>query len=376
MRQAPVVNMGTIVLYDILGREHPGCDRQAQLAKAMQWLCRAQDANADGGVSEGYHLFHGWLPSYPETTGYIIETFFDHYHATGDESLRDRALRMADWLISIQSPDGSITDSQFRRKLVFDTGQVLFGLVRAYRESGLEEYSAAAARAGTWLVEAQDDDGAWRRYALDDVPHSYYSRVAWSLLQLHSITRSQQLVDAAVRNVRWVLAQQRDTGWFDSAGFTTATNPAPFTHTIAYTIRGVLECGIYLNEARFVSAAVKAMDNLLEHVPEDGRVGGTYDASWRGDTSFSCLTGTAQLAIILHRLFQHTGRRRYLTGATKIGTYLATKQELRASSPDLHGAIAGSDPIWGRYIHFCYPNWAAKFFADSLLIAAATQVKA
>jgi hypothetical protein len=32
------------------------------------------------------------------------------------------------------------------------------------------------------------------------------------------------------------------------------------------------------------------------------------------------------------------------------------------------GAIAGSAPIWGRYSMFEYPNWAAKFFADALML--------
>ena len=30
--------------------------------------------------------------------------------------------------------------------------------------------------------------------------------------------------------------------------------------------------------------------------------------------------------------------------------------------------MAGSAPIWGRYSMFEYPNWAAKFFADALMI--------
>jgi rhamnogalacturonyl hydrolase YesR len=376
MNRAPVVNMGTIVLYDILGREHPGCDAESQLNKVVQWLCTAHDATSDGGVSEGYHLFHGWLPSYPETTGYIIETFFDYYHLTGDQSLRERAIRMADWLLSVQHPDGAIPDSQHRRKLVFDTGQVLFGLVRAYRETGSDEYRDAATRAGAWLVSVQNPDGAWRRHALGEAPHTYYSRVAWSLLELHSVTQSQDLVDAAISNIRWVQQQQRESGWFDCAGFSPDSNASPFTHTIAYTIRGVLECGLYLKDAEFVRAARGAVDGLLQHLPDDGRAPGTYDSAWRGDSSFSCLTGDAQLAIILHRLHRHTGRRRYLLGAGKIMGYLATKQELRASNPNLHGAIAGSDPIWGKYIHFCYPNWAAKFFADALLLAGETRPEA
>ena len=48
------------------------------LSAAIDWLCRAQDVrdgHADaGGVSAGWSFEDGWLPSYPETTGYIIET--------------------------------------------------------------------------------------------------------------------------------------------------------------------------------------------------------------------------------------------------------------------------------------------------------------
>ena len=51
---------------------------------AVQWLCRAQDVSGDGGVARSYSLVYnpffkrrGWTPSYPETTGYIIPTFFE-----------------------------------------------------------------------------------------------------------------------------------------------------------------------------------------------------------------------------------------------------------------------------------------------------------
>ena len=47
------------------------------LLAAEAWLCRAQDASGDGGVSYGYSLRGGWRPSYPETSGYIATTFFD-----------------------------------------------------------------------------------------------------------------------------------------------------------------------------------------------------------------------------------------------------------------------------------------------------------
>jgi len=35
---------------------------------------------------------------------------------------------------------------------------------------------------------------------------------------------------------------------------------------------------------------------------------------------------------------------------------------------EVRGGIAGSWPIWGAYSRFEFPNWAAKFFADALML--------
>jgi len=48
--------------------------------------------------------------------------------------------------------------------------------------------------------------------------------------------------------------------------------------------------------------------------------------------------------------------------------YLKTTQKLDHADEIVRGGIAGSSPIWGDYSRFEYPNWAAKFFADALLM--------
>ena len=78
------------------------------LEEAMQWLCRAQDCStsADGGVARHYSLLDGWSSSYPETTGYIAQTFLAYHELMPDSDYRERADRMLKWLASIQSADG------------------------------------------------------------------------------------------------------------------------------------------------------------------------------------------------------------------------------------------------------------------------------
>src|SRR6185436_6062964 len=75
---------------------------RAHLDATMAWLCKAQDSVEGGGVSAGYSVIDGWLPPYPETTGYIIPTFYDYARLTGREEFRLRARRMADWELEVQ----------------------------------------------------------------------------------------------------------------------------------------------------------------------------------------------------------------------------------------------------------------------------------
>jgi hypothetical protein len=48
--------------------------------------------------------------------------------------------------------------------------------------------------------------------------------------------------------------------------------------------------------------------------------------------------------------------------------FLKRTHRVENREPPLKGAIAGSFPIWGGYSRFEFPNWAAKFFADALIM--------
>lgn len=357
-----------IALYDSLGKQSTKLSSDAHLVKAMKWLSLAQNSSKDDGVSEGYHFLHGWLPSYPETTGYIIETFFDYNVIKNDQRYRTKAIRMADWLVSIQNSDGSIPDSYFKNKMVFDTGMVIFGLSRTYNETGDVKYRKAAIRAADWLIDVQEEEGSWIKFSTDDIPHTYYSRVAWSLLTAHSITGNDRYKRCCKRNIEWCLKQQDADGWFNKASFNLKNHHKPFTHTIAYTLRGILEAGMYLEEQRYIDAVTLALDNQMKNIKEDGYASGTYGKHWKAHEKFNCLTGNAQLAIIYNKAYLATGNDSYRKIAKHMNEYLRRKQELRTSNINIHGALAGSYPIWGDYIHYCYPNWATKFLAESLIV--------
>jgi len=352
---------------------------RTHLDATMQWLGRAQDATGTGGVARSYslrfkkaHGRRGWLAAYPETTGYIIPTFFDYAALTGEETYRQRAIRMAEWETTVQLECGAVQGGVIGfppTPAIFNTGQVLFGWCRAFRETGEHRFGKAASRAADFLVEAQDPDGAWRRhgsrYARSGV-NVYDVRTAWGLLEAFEVSGDSRYREAAARNLDFALGRQARNGWF--AHCCLEDDARPLLHTLAYTMEGLLEAGARLKNQVYVEAARRAADALRDRQRSDGSLAGRFDAAWRPVSRWSCLTGDAQVAIVWLRLFELTGDAAYREPADRILRYLESTQDLEAADPGVRGGIKGSQPIWGAYGPFEYLNWAAKFFADALML--------
>lgn len=349
------------------------------LETAMTWLCAAQDAAEEGGVSALYDLRSGtWGPPYPETTGYIIPTFFDYAARRGLENYRERAIHMADWLLTLQLENGAFPIGPLwldweRTPIVFDTGQILHGLMRTFNETGSQKYLESACRAGDWLAEIQAPNGNWEKHVSLGYVHTFNVRSAWGLLRLYSSSQVPRHLAAATANLDWALTQQDPNGWFHNAGF--QPEVAPLTHTIAYTIEGLLESGIQLADQRYIDAARLAADALRKKQLEEGFLRGRYGPGWNSSLNWSCLTGTAQMALVWLRLYQTYQDEKDLNAALAANQYVKRRQLLRSPLPGVKGGIAGSYPIYCEYEPYRNLNWAVKFFADSLMLTEQLQIE-
>ena len=376
------------MLRDVFDRREPRRDDDVHLRAAIQWLGRAQDAAAcGGGLSAGYSFRHGWLPPYPETTGYTIPTWLTYAARSGDRNWATRAARAGDWEIDIQLPGGGVRGGQGINDdpVVFNTGQVILGWCALHRHSGEVTYLQAAARAADWLLSVQDADGAWRRHTYESTAHAYHSRVAWALLEVAEATGDRRYATAAARNIDWVAGGARRRGWLDAMAF--RPGEAAFTHTIAYTYRGLLECGQRLPEAEAEPAqrlARQGAEHLLrcfelnkpDYDAEPRPLPATLGEGWRPvDESASCVTGNAQIALLWLRLAQIDAAQpaqalRWTNSALKLLDQVKETQSLHSRHPGVRGGVPGSAPCWGWYLRLTYPNWAAKFFADALMALA------
>jgi len=330
----------------------------------MRWLRCAQ--RSDGGIAAYYSLLAGYAPSYAETTGYLVPTFYDYASMTESEEFRQSARRMTEYLLPLQLSCGAFpagVGETMPVPSVFNSGQILMGLVRAYRETGEQRIRDAAIATGDWLLQVQHPDGRWEGPTYQGRTHTYYTMVAWALAVLGSTLQDERYLKVAQRNVELVLRYERSQGWFDGINLSGHPN---YLHFIAYLIQGLLETALLVGDDAAVQAASRGAWRLLRCFEICKQLPGAFGPNWRPTRRFACLTGNAQLSCVWLRLYQMTDDLRYLNAALKVNESL--KGRLINQAPrGVAGGVAGSYPIWTRYHPLHYINWGAKFMADALM---------
>ncbi len=385
-----------VLLSDLLNRRTEPQENITHCKAALQWLFRAQDMAKVGGIAAEYNFSWGWSLPYPEVSGYIIPTMLNLARQFPNEfdtaNLLARASRIADWLVTIQHPDGSYDAGLYfdakvhgRRQLAqkasvretpsaFETGQILWGLSAIYEQTGEKRYLEAAFKAADWLVQQQSDGGTWS-IEEQGIPVSFSALTARHLASLAKLTGKKKYEEAAINNCNWCLSKQNDVGWFDACAHTPGF--PPWTHGIAYAAQGLLEAGIYLRKNEYIEGAMKTGDALLKvyslrgfksvYRQENGFLPARFSSAWSSKDNFNCLVGNAQISLVWSTLYQVTNDVRYLNGALKINHDLKSLQVLKCPNTGIMGGIKGSHPIWGFYRTFGYPAWAVKFFIDTLI---------
>lgn len=346
-------------------------EKKSALDSAASWLMTAQRANNDGGMSS-YHLVNKWSSSYPETSGYIMPTLIHYGKKNNQHEAIDSAMRTADFLLKIQKESGGWQGgriSENRPEIVFNTGQVIRGMIAAHKHSGESKYLDAAIKAGLWLADIQHQEGFWQNHALMGKARVYDTFVDAPLLQLFEITGEEKFRNSAILNLDWVIRDKlQENGWYEDCDNTVKRNDKPILHTIAYTIDGLLDCGFFLGENKYIMGAEAGALKLRDLFLSQGYLSGRYDGNWKGSEYLLC-TGCAQMAIAWLKLYSIYDDMVYLRAAQRMtGLLIFIQTRNFKETNNTIGAIPGSFPIWGRYEPFAFPNWATKFFCDALML--------
>ena len=127
------------------------------------------------------------------------------------------------------------------------------------------------------------------------------------------------------------------------------------------------DIGELLNENRFLKAAQKSLDKILENMDKKGFIPGRFDSDFNSTVKWACLTGIAQIGVTSMKAYQKFGEQKYFKFAFKIKEFLKSCQNNVYEEYGGKGAMWGSWPISGGYGRYEVLNWAVKYFVDLLL---------
>lgn len=343
---------------------------EERIYKALSWF--RQSLMKSGGSSAKYSLLYdSFFPAYPETTGYWLNTIFfvkQHFpqvytRVFGEKNVE---VELKDWLLSVQRLDGtfpgSFGDYFNQPPRVFNNGQIILGLLKYYEHYKEERVMESVIQSADWLVKVQAKDGGWKQFTIHQL--SSNTRTAWALMLLSKVTGEKKYLESATKNIEYAISLQLPNGYFLQNGFD--TNGIPFTHSMAYAIKGMLEVASLSGNERWMASTEKAFIPLLSLIKEDGFLVGQLDEDFNSTSNYCCLTGNCQLSVVGFKLFSLTGKEEYRAAANLLLNYVKAKQ-IKSDVPALSGGISGSWPISGGYCPYEIPNWSVKFFVDALI---------
>lgn len=300
--------------------------------KAIQWIYKNTLDNKGIAVSSKEKFV------YPEVTGYYIPTLL----RWGEKRL---AQSYAKYLCSIQKTDGSWYDHADTNPYVFDSAQVLKGLL-SIRDL-LPEVDSHIIKCCDWLLKHVSPEGrlftdstdAWGddENFCSELVHTY---CLTPLEEAATIYNRSDYHEAAIKIKSYYLQNYKEKILHFSL----------LSHFYAYVMEGLLDMG----EKNLIQ---EAMNNIDDFKLKDGAIPGLNNVKW------VCSTGLFQLALVWYKL-----------GELEKGNQLF---DYACSLQNATGGWYGSYPtsVLNRFARgqqkaYYFPkaeiSWANKYFLDAL----------
>lgn len=269
---------------------------------------------------------------YPEVTGYYIPTLIRWGY-------RELAIDYAKWLISIQHDDGSWYDTFAQMPYVFDTAQILKGLLAAYSIWPDENVKNAIIKGAMWLAGNIQHDGRFK--AADEsiwkMPKAYSE-----LIHLYCLSPIREV---GIQFSKPELLKMVDLSidYYKQNHMEEILHFDLLSHFYAYVMEALVDLGE-------LELAKIAMNNIANFQTEDGAVPGYNDVHW------VCSTGLFQLALTWFRVGD-------IERGIKAFSYAC---RLQNESGGWYGSYPSAEDESNDYFAASEISWAVKYFLDAL----------
>ena len=190
--------------------------------------------------------------------------------------LAEIAKKQLSFFKKLRTHDGGyFSDLDGAPAIVFDVAQILLGHISLVQHvKNPEELLQEIELTKDWLKDLVNEEGYFISHNyVNGFQPSYYSRIAWPLAYAENIIDSK-VSPRTKKMVDNIVSLQNENLSFKDWGF--RKDALAYTHTIAYTLRGLWEYAELVNSDKIkkkVKVTLNALSALINHV---GILAGTY----------------------------------------------------------------------------------------------------
>lgn len=269
---------------------------------------------------------------YPEVTGYYIPTLLRWGY-------RELAVSYAKWLCGIQKADGSWYDTDDKAPYVFDSAQILKGLIAI--RTIYPQADTHIIKGCDWIISNMLESGRLVTPSTD----AWGSKGMCSeLIHMYCLSPLVQAAEALDRP-QYKEAAYKILEYYKKNHYDEIMNFGLLSHFYAYVMEALLDMGEK-------DMAAEAMAKIEKIQKDNGAVPAYHDVNW------VCSTGLFQLALVWFRLGNIECGNRAFTYACKLqnesggwyGSYLSENDQSEDNT----------------YFPTSEISWAVKYFLDAL----------
>ncbi|SFL03514.1 malonyl-CoA O-methyltransferase [Lachnospiraceae bacterium KH1T2] len=299
--------------------------------KATEWIIDNSLVEKEGkSIIDNSDFPNG----YPEVTGYFIPTLMRWGY-------KDLAVDYAKWLCSIQKKNGAWFDSSNRIAYVFDTAQIIKGLLAVRRVYPLVDDNIK--NGCSWIISQMQEDG--RIIQVDDKEWKEGEDICEESIHLYCLAPLVEAGRIFGKN-DYIKKAYLALDYYKRKYYKEIVGLKYLSHFQAYLIEGLLDMG----EEELVR---KAMKNVADIQQKNGAVPSYPKKKW------VCSTGLFQYAIIWFRI----GEFERGNSAFKFACSLQNPSGGWFGSYPLSTDEGAEKPT---YCATSEISWASKFFLDAL----------
>lgn len=301
--------------------------------KAKKWIIN-NSIKGEGIINNSQYY-----RSYPEVSGYYIPTLLRW-------GFRDLANTYAEWLCSIQHEEGAWYDTEDKEPYVFDTAQVLKGLVAIYPIK--PEVKDNLIKGCDWLLGQITNEG---RMVTPTKTAWGNDGVCSELIHLYCLS---PLIDAArlLDKPEYEKAARKVADYYISNYRNIILDFGFLSHFYSYVMEGLCD----IEEIELAREAMSKMSEMLE---EKGYIPAFKDVNW------VCSTGMFQLAITWYKLGD-------IERGNKALTYAAKLQNETGGWYGSYAVVDNPKPTdkkeYPDYIADGEISWAVKYYLDAVYL--------